>query len=153
MTYVLPKMPNFTWEMLANRKEYLRTKTVGYLLHELRSRVQVIPHFENVLTRFLGMRNTFVHNVDEIPGWSLDSDEGISTAHSFLMELLRLDEIVQAVFWGLISAWQDENSLHVEVPEMPESGRRFLEHVNAVYKPIVDEIFFEKEREDEPTRH
>jgi hypothetical protein len=100
MTYVLPKMPNLTWEMLASRQEYLRTKTVGYLLNELRSRVQVIPHFENVLTRFLGMRNTFVHNVDEIPGWSLNSDEGISTAHSFLRELLRLDEIVQAVFWG-----------------------------------------------------
>jgi len=153
MTYVLPKTPDLTWEMLVNREQYLRTKTVGYLLYELRKRVEIILQFEDVLTQFLRMRNTFVHNVDEIPGWSLDGDEGIAAAHSFLRELLRLDEIVQSVFWGLITEWQDENSLHVEVPGMPESGRRFFEHINATYKPLIDAIFCEKDCEDQPTQH
>jgi hypothetical protein len=153
MTYVLPKTPNLTWEMLQDRQQYLRNKTVGYLLCELRTRVEIHPLFEDVLTKFLGMRNTFVHNIDEIPGWSLNSDEGIGTVSSFLRELNRLDEIVQAVFLGLISTWQDQNSLHVEVPEMPESGKRLFEHVNAVYKPLVDEIFCEKDSESQPTKH
>jgi hypothetical protein len=68
MTYVLPRTPNLTWEMLYNRKQKLRTKTVGYLLYELRAQVEIIPQFDDMLTKFLEMRNTFVHNVDEIPG-------------------------------------------------------------------------------------
>jgi hypothetical protein len=28
-----------------------------------------------------------------------------------------------------------------------------FEHINAVYKPLVDEIFFDKECEDKPTQH
>jgi hypothetical protein len=99
------------------------------------------------------MRNTFVHNVDEVPGWSLNSDEGIAAAHSFLTELLRLNEIVQAVFLGIISAWQDENSMHVDVPGMPEHGKQYFVHINATYKPLVDEIFFEKENDNRTTKH
>ena len=98
------------------------------------------------------MRNTFVHNVDEVPGWSLDSDEGVAAAHSFLTELLRLNETVQAVFLGLLSAWQDENSMHIEVPGMPERGKRYFEHINATYKPLVDEIFFEKEDDNQTAK-
>src|ERR1700746_1330966 len=75
MTHVLPKTSNLTWEMLNDRQQYLRTKTVGYLLHQLRTRVAIDPQFDEMLIKFLGMRNTFVHNVNEIPGWSLDTDE------------------------------------------------------------------------------
>jgi hypothetical protein len=125
LTHVLPKTSNLTWAMLDNRKQYLRNKTVGYLLHELRTRVEIHPHFEEVLTKFLGMRNTFVHNVQETPGWSLDSDQGISIAGAFVRELIRLNEIVQVVFLGLISAWQDENTLHVEAQGMPEKAYAF----------------------------
>jgi hypothetical protein len=122
-------------------------------MHELRRRVEIIPHFEGTLANYLGMRNTFVHNVDEIPGWSLSSDGGLDAAHSFLRELLRLDDIVQAVFLGLMSAWQDQNSMHLEVPGMPESGKRYFEHINATYKPLVDEIFFGKEDNESQTKH
>ena len=85
-----------------------------------------------------------MHNVDEVPGWSLNTDEGIAAAHSFLTDLLRLNETVQAVFLGLLSAWQDKNSMHIEVPGMPEHGKRYFEHINATYKPLVDEIFSKK---------
>jgi hypothetical protein len=67
------------------RTDSLRAKTVGYLLHELRARVGIDDTFESVLSKFLAMRNTVVHNIDEIPGWSLDSEDGIAVAHSFLV--------------------------------------------------------------------
>jgi hypothetical protein len=150
---VLPTSPNYTWEMLVTRQQQLRTKTLGHLLYEMRRRLKIIPHFEDILAKYLEMRNTFVHNVDEVPGWSLNTDEGIAAAHSFLTDLLRLNETVQAVFLGLLSAWQDENSMHIEVPGMPEHGKRYFEHINATYKPLVDEIFFEKEDDNQTTKH
>jgi hypothetical protein len=130
--------------MLVTRQQQLRTKTLGRLLYEMRRRLKIIPHFEDILAKYLEMRNTFVHNVDEVPGWSLNTDEGIAAAHSFLTDLLRLNETVQAVFLGLLSTWQDENSMHIEVPGMPEHGKRYFEHINATYKPLVDEIFSKK---------
>ena len=47
-------------------------------MHELRARVGIDDTFESVLSKFLAMRNTVVHNIDEIPGWSLDSEDGIA---------------------------------------------------------------------------
>jgi hypothetical protein len=69
---------------LQERTDSLRAKTVGYLLHELKMRVAIDDTFEEVLSKFLQVRNTIVHDVDEIPGWSFDNKVGISVAHSFL---------------------------------------------------------------------
>ena len=67
-----PRRAKFT------HSKFKRAKTVGYLLHELRARVGIDDTFESVLSKFLAMRNTVVHNIDEIPGWSLDSEDGIA---------------------------------------------------------------------------
>jgi hypothetical protein len=104
--------------------------------------VGIDDKFENVLNEFLGMRNTFVHNVDEIPGWSLDHEGGIAAARDFVCELLRLSDIVEGVFMGLTRAWQEENNMELEVAGIPVG---FFDNIDAVYKPLVDIIFFEKE--------
>jgi hypothetical protein len=36
---------------------------------------------------------------------------------------------------------------------MPEHGKRYFEQINATYKPLVDEMFFEKEEDNQTTKH
>jgi hypothetical protein len=144
VSYVFPKTPLQELSMLAlqERTDSLRAKTVGYLLHELRARVGIDDTFESVLSKFLAMRNTVVHNIDEIPGWSLDSEDGIAVAHSFLSELLRMSGIVEGVFLGIVRAWQEENQMETAWSEIPKT---FLIEIDAFYKPLALGWFFEKE--------
>jgi hypothetical protein len=144
VTYVFPKTPihKLSISALCERTEYLRTKTVGYLLKELRTRVGIDDTFEDVLKKFLKMRNMFIHNVYEITGWSLDSDDGLAIARDFVSELLRLSGIVEGVFVGLTRSWQEENNMELEVAGIPAG---FFDKIDAIYKPLVDIIFFEKE--------
>src|SRR5260370_14825997 len=65
-TYVIQGPEPLTFEYLEalDRKE--RNKTIGFLLHKLRERVDLDDSFDDTLCQFLKMRNTFVHNLDEI---------------------------------------------------------------------------------------
>jgi hypothetical protein len=142
VSYVFPKTPLHELSILALQEttEALRRKTIGALLCELKARVGIDDTFENVLSKFLTMRNTVVHNLDEIPGWSLDSEDGIAVAHSFLRELDRVSGIVQGVFLGIVRAWQEENQI-----ETAWADRSLLIEVDAFYKPLANRWFFEKE--------
>jgi hypothetical protein len=44
------------------------------------------------------MRNTFVHNVDEVPGWDLDTKQGRKITNVFVRELCMLAAFVTGVF-------------------------------------------------------
>jgi hypothetical protein len=80
-------------------------------LAELHKRIDLDDSFDEILCLFLEMRNTFVHNLDEIPGWSLDHGEGLAVARKFLAEFIRMTDIVQSVFTGLVRSWQDKLAL------------------------------------------
>jgi hypothetical protein len=88
------------------------------------------------------MRNTIVHNVDQIAGWSLDSQDGIAVAHRFLSELLRLSSIVEGVFTGIVRAWQEENQMEIQIDGIP---KEFFGEIDVFYKPLACRWFFEKE--------
>jgi hypothetical protein len=95
-----------------------------------------------VLQKFLKMRNTIVHDIDQIPDWSLDTQDGIAGAHRFLSELLRLSEIVEGVFTGIMRAWQEENQMETRIDGIPND---FFVAIDAFYKPLACRWFFEKE--------
>jgi hypothetical protein len=57
---------------------------------------------------------------NHIPGWSLDSQDGIAVAHRFLSELLRLSGIVEGVFTGIVRAWQEENQMEIQIDGIPK---------------------------------
>jgi hypothetical protein len=144
VSYVFPKTPlhKLSVAELLETTDALRERTVGNLLHELRKRVGIDETFENVLFNFLKMRNTIVHNTDQIPGWSLDSQSGIAVAHRFLSELLRLSGIVEGVFMGIIGAWQEKNQMEIKIYGMP---KEFYVEIDVFYKPLASRWFFEKE--------
>jgi hypothetical protein len=60
VSYVFPKTPlhELSAAALLETADALRDRTVGNLLPELRKRVGIDEEFENVLSKFLKMRNT-----------------------------------------------------------------------------------------------
>jgi hypothetical protein len=86
------------------------------------------------------MRNTFVHNLEEIPGWSLHTEKGMAVARTFLSKLLHVTDIVLSVFLGLIRSWAEENEMDINWIDLP-----FFARIDEIYKPLVTSIFFAKE--------
>ena len=48
--------------------------------------------------RFLEMRNSFVHNISEVPGWNLQTRKGRDAAKKFLIELTMLAMAITSLF-------------------------------------------------------
>jgi hypothetical protein len=87
-----------TAEKLMEQTESERKRTLGDFLKELKTRAKIEHDFKDKLYRFLKLRNIFVHNVDEVQGWNLDTGEGRKIATAFVKELLRLAHLVTCVF-------------------------------------------------------
>ena len=142
MTYVIQKDSPLTLEKLETLQGKERTKTLGYFICELNKRVDLDDGFGETLSRFLDMRNKFVHNHDEIPGWCLDTDDGRKVAHAFLAEFHRVMEAVTMVFLGLVRSWEEQIGMTVgdDLTAMP-----YFRQIDTIYKPLADDIFFGKE--------
>jgi hypothetical protein len=141
MTFVIQNATPLTLEVIQAQEQAEQKKTIGYFLTELRKRVDLDDHFDEILCEFLRMRNTFAHNLDEIPGWTLNNAEGLAVAHTFLSEFIRVINIVQSVFIGLVRAWQEQ----IGVEDDAVSDHPIFAKIDAIYKPLAAQIFFEKE--------
>jgi hypothetical protein len=72
----------------------------------------------------------------------LGSPEQTAKAKRFIDQLIQQSEAVQKVFFGLISAWQEQ----VEMPKLTLPNHEWFAEIEAVYKPLADKIFFAKDR-------
>jgi hypothetical protein len=95
--------PTLTLSKLMEQTERDRKRTLGEFLKELRSRARLEPKFKDKLWRFLQMRNTFVHNLSEVPGLNAHTEQGRKVAREFLVELLFLAISLTFVFLTLFS--------------------------------------------------
>jgi hypothetical protein len=86
LTYVLPEGGVLTLEML--RRSGQKKRTLGQFLTELRKRVDIDEHFDMILEEFLDKRNTLIHRVDNVPGWSLDNEQGCQIVYQFVNRLM-----------------------------------------------------------------
>src|SRR5713226_5506895 len=75
---------------LMEQTEHEWRHTLGDMLKELRRRARIERKFRDKLYRFLEMRNIFVHDVSEVPGWNLSTEQGRKVATDFLFELFAL---------------------------------------------------------------
>ena len=139
MTFVFQKTSPLTLESIEAQKEVERKKTLGYFVAELKKRVDVHPRLEEVLSKFLTMRNTFVHNLSDGPGWDTDG-ESCTESIKFVNELIHLSETILKVFAGVIRSWQEQAKFDVPVPE-----NEFFKEVDAKYMPLVDTMFASKD--------
>jgi antitoxin component of RelBE/YafQ-DinJ toxin-antitoxin module len=139
MTFVIQKK-KLTLESLQQQEEIERNKTIGYFLSQLRHRVSVHPKFDSLLKDFLKNRNDFVHNLEQVPGWSMKSSEGRAAAKKFIYLLIEQANKVQQVFVGLLLAWQEQTGISVPLPD-----HEWFSKVASAYKPLADCIFRAKD--------
>ena len=98
-------------------------------------------NFDALLEAFLEERNILVHSVDDIPGWNLSTVDGRKIARAFVDSFIRKTVEIHKVFLGLMRAWQEEAK--IDVPVLV--GCEFFAEIDADYKTLVDDLFFEKE--------
>jgi hypothetical protein len=89
--------------MLTEQSEFERKQALGDFLKRLKRRVKVEYGLKERLFRFLEMRNTFVHNLSEVPGWDLNTEEGRKVARMFLAELAVTAIAITLLFTTLFS--------------------------------------------------
>ena len=142
MTLVLQKDSPLTLEKLEKQTREERRKTLGYFLSELRKRTDLDENFDTLLEEFLEERNILVHRVDDIPGWSLQTTEGRKIAGAFVDSFTRKTVEIFKVFAGLLRSWQEQTNFDISVPGADE----LFAEIDADYKSLVDDIFFEKEQ-------
>src|SRR5271156_2786636 len=88
---------------LMEQTETQRKQTLGDFVKRLKRRVKLEPKFKDDLYRFLNMRNTFVHNLSEAPGWDMEAPEGRVVARKFMTELAVRSITITAIFTTLFS--------------------------------------------------
>ncbi len=141
MTLVLPKDAPLTFEKLQQQKESERNKTLGYFLSELRKRVDLDEHFDLLLKEFLKNRNDFIHDLDRVPGWGFSKPQNVVASKKFVYQLIHQADNVTKVFSGLIRAWQEQTKMDIPGPE-----HEYFDEIDKTFKPIVDRIFFAKDK-------
>jgi hypothetical protein len=79
-----------------------RRASLGGLIAELRRQVDVPLAFKATLQEYLEKRNTLVHGIEFIPGFTLLTDEGLVIADEFLNRLSALDGEIADAFSVLL---------------------------------------------------
>jgi hypothetical protein len=138
MTFALPKGNVLTIEQYEKQTAEEAKKTLGYFLTQLRLRVDVHPKFDAELSEFLELRNCLVHHLDTVEGLDFGTPEGRAVAQVFLGTTASKAVYVINVFTGLMRAWSEQVGIEVEV------SRDAFEEIDAIYKPMVNELFKEK---------
>jgi hypothetical protein len=127
--------PTLTTAKLMGQTEPERKRTLGDFLKELRKLARIEPQFKNKLYRFLTMRNTFIHNLSEVPGWDVRTEEGREVATKFLSELLALAFEVSGVFMSLFTV-----SAREELGENIIEGNQLMSLIEKQFGPIARKI-------------
>jgi hypothetical protein len=112
--HVLPKTARPAKDLFAAGG---RRPPLGRLITELHRQVGVPNSFKDTLAEFLDWRNTLVHQIEFVPGWTLETERGIAVAHRFLGRLESLDRRVNRVFDALIKAWKLKQSSPLSAKE------------------------------------
>ena len=115
-----------------NEKKKKKKKTLGQLLDVLRERVSVEPSFGSLLKSFLDDRNTFVHRMSSLAGWTLETEAGRRVAIEFLECYKQEITQVNRIFTAFVR--EDTRGLQIPIPHGSES---FIAIVDKHYVPLV----------------
>lgn len=114
-------------------------QTLGAFIRKLRRRVKVEPALKDKLYRFLEMRNKFVHNVREIEGWNLNTEEGRKIAAGFLSELIVAAMSISLLMATLITKYARQVSPDFqETDEQREFANALEEHFGLKAQVLLD---------------
>jgi hypothetical protein len=130
------KDPTLTVDKLMGQTEQERNRTLGEFLWQLKKSVRLEPKFKEDLYRFLKLRNTFVHNLSEVPGgFKLTTEKGREGAMEFLAELLALAMLIAGVFVSVMKV-----SGRVKADEASTDAKRLFSMMEEHFGPAARKI-------------
>ncbi|WOH50560.1 hypothetical protein [Bradyrhizobium sp. sBnM-33] len=126
---------------LLEQTELERKQTLGNFLRRLRRRVRLEPDVRDRLYKFLDMRNKFVHELSDIPGFDLRTEDGRQLAMEFIIELTFLALSTTILFATLYSVWAkdtyNEEFFEVEGTEAKQLLAMFEERFGTTARTIL----------------
>ena len=140
--YVLQDGEELTLEKLQSIDKKESKKALGYFISKVKERAELFPKLKELMKDFLKNRNDFIHNQDKIPGWDLDSPEGLIVAKNFTITLLRQAHKINEIFAALVSSWQEQTGMY---PPEPVDGQEYIRDIEERYGAFVDIFFTAKE--------
>lgn len=125
---------------LTELSAFERKQTLGDLLKRLKHRVKIEHRVKEKLFKFLEMRNTFVHNLSEVPGWDLKTEAGREVAKLFLVELM-IRSLALTALCGTIFAVSAKDDFNEDLfSDANEEQRRLRQIIEAHYGPLARKI-------------
>src|ERR1043166_3384454 len=98
MTWVLRDESVKTIDDIMRLNGEHRKKTLGFFFQRLRRTFNVNTTFNDLLKRFLTNRNLFIHNLSDVPGFDLDTEDGRKIAEEFLIKFNHDTTLVLKIF-------------------------------------------------------
>ena len=140
-TFVLQDAEPLTLEKLNSIIEKERKKALGYFMTKVKERARLAPALENLLAEFLQNRNDFIHNQDRISGWSFDTEEGLSVAKQFTLNLLFQGHKINEIFATLVNRWQEQTGIY---PPNSHGAEEYLQELDKKYGEFINIFFTQK---------
>jgi len=114
-----------------------RHETLGNLIKQLRTKVDVHPELDLYLDRFLEDRNHFVHGLIEIPNFNVSEGEGRQNCLRVCQEMATASVRLTNLFWALIYQFHDRQ---FQKMSLDDDVRKLFEDANA-WAGRVDQFF------------
>ena len=138
-TYVLQDGEGLDLAKLERMKAEDRRKTLGQFVTRLKQRASLHPSFEELVNSVVDDRNALVHDMSRIPGWNLNTEEGIRLATEFVMRLLNRAHALNEVLTALGRDWARQ--IGMEIKTTPEA-EAYYQEIDSRYGDIVGRMFF-----------
>jgi len=107
--------PDFLLENFYSIETKVKSKTLGRIIANLRSKAEIDPGFDNILTTFVEKRNFFVHKIFSDKEYGLANDELCRKTEIFLNELQDYAWTVMNVFLGCMVEWSKISGIHEQM--------------------------------------
>lgn len=137
-TYILQKDSPLTLEKLERLNENERKYTLGKYFGKVRDSVDLHPQLDELLNKYLQDRNDFVHNQENISGWNLETEDGISKASLFICNMIKDGNVIMEIFIALTSNWVDQ--IELSVPTNKEQ-KLYLSQIKDRYEHHLEILF------------
>lgn len=138
-TFVLQDGEALDLAKLERMKVEERRKTLGQFVMRLKQRATLHPLFEDLVNSVLEDRNALVHDLERIPGWNLDSDDGLRVAEQFVMGLLARAHTLNEMLTAVGRDWARQISMDIQTTPEAEA---YLQEIDKRYGDLVGDLFF-----------
>jgi hypothetical protein len=108
--------PSLSAQDLENLGILERHETLGRLLRELRTEVEVDPELVEYLNEFLDQRNRLVHRLLEIPEFHLSCGPGNEELNEFLTAVMKSSNRLGKLFTAIIRRYQLHKAPNAPLP-------------------------------------